>query len=544
MSYPQLHIVDSVINQVGRDQYNITPSKNPHHARQTLNHIITQLESVFDILEKYTIHNAAYNSYERQSEQASTCAEGTRKDILTDLCQWARSSDRFRICWLQGHAGTGKSAIAHTIAQQCDKGKLLAFSYFFSRRNPDRSEITKFFPTFAYQLCGFLPSIQQPITDALGKNPAIFHQSLKDQFTKLIVDPVLSILGPVPSMICVIDGLDEYTEDTGQVPLAELIGTLFDDIPDQFPFRFLLTSRPEARIVEIFRDPVINSRTSRLFLQDSERDVRTFLSSKLREIQMKLNLPISWPSMAELETLIFQSHGLFIYADTLIRFIGSEYGLPRERLRVAIAAHRGIDPLYDQVLSEAEKYDGFERAIGAVVLLGANPLHIDKLGQLLGLDVRLALRGCSSILWIPDRDNDTVRPYHTSLKDFLQDPDRSGKHFLDPTKHNLLITNSYISYMASYSMSNSRDEYILDCACRHWARHFSLGLANNNGMDYITPEFAHSLEGLMKKLSSQWLKDWMHRLNDHRSVETIRQELRSAFKSIMVSRQSTSIKLK
>jgi gluconate kinase len=37
--------------------------------------------------------------------------------------------------WLADVAGSGKSAIAHTIAQRCHKKKLLASSFFFDQED-------------------------------------------------------------------------------------------------------------------------------------------------------------------------------------------------------------------------------------------------------------------------------------------------------------------------------------------------------------------------------------------------------------------------
>src|SRR5436190_9873198 len=116
--------------------------------------INTYSTTVFDLLKDHTAFNAAYNSMEREEEHASTCQEGTRKAILGKISAWVdgRDGNDSPICWLQGPAGSGKSTVAHTIAKQCaDHGKL-AFSFFFSRGKKDRSDTTKFFPTFAYQL--------------------------------------------------------------------------------------------------------------------------------------------------------------------------------------------------------------------------------------------------------------------------------------------------------------------------------------------------------------------------------------------------------
>ena len=374
--------------------------------------------------------------------------------------------------------------------------------------------------------------------DALARYPDIFHQNLKNQFTKLIVGPVLSIREPIPSMIAIIDGLDEYT---GDVPLVELIQTLVHDLPDRFPFRFFFTSRPEPRIIEMFSTSTIDGTTRRLSLQDypSDLEVQNFLRSELSNIQKKRKLPASWPSMADLKKLAYQSDGLYIYASTLIRFVDSEHGSPQKRLQDALTAHRGVDSLYDQVLREAREYDSYELAMGATTFL-VHPLSINELGEFLQLDVRLALRGCSSILTIPDSDNDYARPYHASLKDFLTDPYRSNGHFLDTVQHHSLIVKSCVRYIPSAFENNSQNWEALHYACQYWCHHFHSSLSHDNGVHYIQPDIGELVEGLMKKLRLQWLKNWILRLDSSPCVERIRQDLSSALISITVSRQDVN----
>ena len=59
--------------------------------------------SIFDILEKHSALNAAYNSFERASEHASTCQEGTREAVVSKILAWVERGDR-PICWLEGPA--------------------------------------------------------------------------------------------------------------------------------------------------------------------------------------------------------------------------------------------------------------------------------------------------------------------------------------------------------------------------------------------------------------------------------------------------------
>ena len=181
------------------------------------------LGSVLQILEPHIIPNAAYNSIERQQEEASTCLPGTRKTILRTIQGWINGEGP-PILWLHGPAGTGKSTIAQTIAEQCDKKKKnLAFSYFFSRRNTNRNDLTKFITTFACQLVCMIPSLDKLVQKAIRSNPFILSSHLEDQVKEFIVKPLKVVPEQIPSMVVVIDGLDEYSDATSNLPLKDLV---------------------------------------------------------------------------------------------------------------------------------------------------------------------------------------------------------------------------------------------------------------------------------------------------------------------------------
>jgi hypothetical protein len=189
----------------------------------------------------YTAYNAAYNSGERESEHASTCLENTRKDVINRISAWVEGNHNLPVCWLEGPAGSGKSMIAHTITEQCANKQQLVCSLFFSRGKLDRSDTSKFFPTFAYQLASFIPVTQTSMQRALAADPSIPSQWLGDQMKKLIVDPILTITGSITSLIVIIDGLDECGGNIGL--LQGLIRLLVDtSTTHRLPFRFLFAS--------------------------------------------------------------------------------------------------------------------------------------------------------------------------------------------------------------------------------------------------------------------------------------------------------------
>jgi hypothetical protein len=472
--------------------------------------------SVFDILKGHVAFNASYNSWERELEHATVCQEGTRKGVLERISTWSTAPDGYPICWLQGPAGTGKSTVAHTIAKQCDDVGMLAFSFFFSRAKQGRSVATHFLSTFAYQLAKSFPAVQAPMRQALVADPSIPSQSLRDQMIKLIICPILNIGGLTPPVVAVIDGLDECGEE---VMLQELIQLLLNPT-NQLPFRFLFSSRPETHIQQIFYSPWIQRRSYFLSLRDfsSLDDVRMFLQRRLsevreRESQLMANVPRPWPSQRELQVIVKQSEGLFIYVSTLVNFVADKHGRPQDKLRAALAIHRGLDPLYDQVLSEAQKFEYFERVVGTIIYL-REPLSVRGLGMLLQLHstcIQLALRGCQSIFTIPITESDSVRPFHASLRDFLMDYNRAKGHFLNPIVHHGSILVDCFKSIGIYAENGASGGDHLAYACRSWCYHFSmvLGYQRTMGSDIVI---------FMEKMGSQWLKFWMYQLEGFHAV--------------------------
>ncbi|KAF7894700.1 uncharacterized protein EAF01_010150 [Botrytis porri] len=116
------------------------------------------------------------------------------------------------VFWLNGMAGTGKSTISRTVAQNfADKGDLGA-SFFFKRGKGDRGHTGLFFATIVIQLVQKLPSLAPHVQDAIKSDPGISGKALKQQFDALVLQPLKKIQTDsqkLSNIVIVVDALNE-----------------------------------------------------------------------------------------------------------------------------------------------------------------------------------------------------------------------------------------------------------------------------------------------------------------------------------------------
>jgi len=191
------------------------------------------------------VEGAAYNSSAR--EFARGCLEGTRLGVLEDIHGWIRTGGTL-LFWLNGVAGTGKSTIAHTIAQHYDSEGSRGASFFFSRDQQARRETRFLFQTIAFQLGNAHPALKLEIARVL-EDLSILTSTLRHQFRRLIIDPVAMMGDSFSPAIIVLDALDECEDEDAVLHIIEL---LIAELADRsLPLKFLVTSRPHIQNVSV-----------------------------------------------------------------------------------------------------------------------------------------------------------------------------------------------------------------------------------------------------------------------------------------------------
>jgi hypothetical protein len=172
-------------------------------------------------------------------------------------------------------------------------------------------------------------------------------------------------------------------------------------------------------------------------------DIKSFLKARLTDIiknRSNCNFGEDWPSLQDIDALCKKAAGFFIYASTVVKFVGSQHHPPDERLALIISlpqdtSHEGksgVDLLYTQVLEQAfcntdqEFYSHLKSVVGAVALIFC-PLSIKTLSDLLGncgtpSRIYNTLRTLHSLLLVPENMEDPIWIFHKSFPDFLTDP--------------------------------------------------------------------------------------------------------------------------
>ncbi|KAJ7618019.1 hypothetical protein FB45DRAFT_705394, partial [Roridomyces roridus] len=303
---------------------------------------------------------AIYDSAE--SFPQPRCHPETRRELLADLLR-RLDDQKVRILWLYGPAGAGKSAIMQTLCQRLRDSGRLGGSYFFKRGHPTRSNDRVLFPTLAYQLAIFEPSLKSSISERVEANPTLVSTSIAAQLKELIVEPCRLAAGCV-HRILLIDGLDECD---GILVQQEILRSICDIVsaPHTLTIKVIIASRPEPDIREILGTPSFRGLTM-INVEQSFADVRIFLRGEFARIRKEHHSTMSrihfpWPSDDVLSQLVNKSSGYFIYAATVIKFVDDKYFRPTEQLKIImntnshssdVSPFGSLDQLYRQILSQ------------------------------------------------------------------------------------------------------------------------------------------------------------------------------------------------
>ena len=435
------------------------------------------------------------------------------------------------IFWINGSAGTGKTTIAYTVAEECSKHKILGASFFCSHDDTECSNVNLIFITIAYQLQQFSTAFAEELAHAWRLHPDIAYASLSYQLEELLVKPLGAAGGSFPPCVVVIDALDEC-KDGGAISI--ILSSIAQHINGLSPLRIFVTSCPEQKISSVFKMHPLDPVTQQLVLHEVklaavQHDIEHYLASSLGVVSSTHSLKDLWPSVKDIQALARLSHGLFIFAATSVKFIADpNYSNPRAQLAAllsntsagtnnVLSPHYQLDQLYTAVLTSAFPDISYSLSGRLKMILGSIILLSDQhspyaLEQLLGLNqgiVQETLAHLHSVIIVPDSNTQVIRLLHPSFFDFITSPERclNPKFVVNAQAQHTLLAYRCLETMTSLlqrdicgikdlSLLNNEIPDLaiqigrhipshLQYACHHWASHLEKSMVSDSLLDLI-----------------------------------------------------------
>jgi hypothetical protein len=449
------------------------------------------------------------------------CLPETRKAILSKIIEWINDRDTAqRVMWLSGPAGTGKSAIAHTIAKSFSDSGGLGSCFCFNRNDKPDERHKKIFSTIARDLADRDPEIKRALANAIKNANALKNtEDIAQQWQKLFMEPLKkfswSTVGPV---LIVIEALDECdVVETRRNLLRILAGTLdvqglpqITELPSNF--RILITSRPLQDINSEFRDVAHIQRLSMddISEEDSKEDIRTFVSHELKT-------RVSGLGDKEFTDLADKAGGLFEWARLACNYIRLP---PSGKSSVdcfdAVSQKHGKwkNSLYGmysfilgEILGKDTEDDDYQQTLTSFhsvmgqILGSAEPLSLDALNVMRShfpdqrerYKVQVVVEHMGSLLSGTTNSSSPIRPLHASFREFLTDKSSSGNFFVEISNAQRNLAFASLRVMADdlrFNMCNLKSSYLpnsedtglpdriatcipshLSYSCRFWTTH-------------------------------------------------------------------------
>ncbi|KAF9553237.1 hypothetical protein CPC08DRAFT_713949 [Agrocybe pediades] len=457
-------------------------------------HISVGNKTPIDILTDAVATSALHDS--GASFDKPKCHPRTRVKILEDIIRWNVGEDEDahagkQFLWLNGAAGSGKSAIAQSTIESCIERGLPLASFFFSKSDSTRNHAGSLVATLAYQLyCAFPGTeVQTEILSTIQQDPLIFKKTLQQQFTSLIIRPLITHFSKgqstqhcVPFLI-VLDGLDECTDRNAQK--AILIGLAESVHNSNLRILIFVASRPEHDIKLSFSSKYLKNMHTALSLdlenrRDSDSDIRLYLLDRFAEIKDGFDgrttgnkLAQDWPGDRVIKTLVQKSSGQFIYAATVIRYVESTRHRPDHRLDVVLDLRpvhgdhpfAELDELYATILKSALDMKKVLHVLSlhlmviasipcSVIekLLSFDAGEVETLFSDMGALVQFSTEPFYSLrdlAYDPERSPLYLRMLHASFREYLLDAARSKQFQINMDYEIMRYVTHALQYLAS-----------------------------------------------------------------------------------------------
>jgi hypothetical protein len=488
--------------------------------------------------------------------------------VFRRIDSWLDDFNAHNILWISGSPGVGKSTIMSSLESRLRTIGRFGAGFFFDRGDVSLSDPTALWRTVAFDLARKYPLLAKRLVKNLQDDKVDPGRPDIESLFKYLVQEPLSYMCQVSAAgdagnegrksqkadeklsdgaglvnweqleedesvmkppVILIDALDECgSDDSESLQRNILLNTLTYWSRLHPSIKLVVTSRDE-RIPPSFADVCdhIVLETGDLVSAEENDDIQTFMECRFAQIAPRYpSLPPTWPGHPTIKRLTEFAAGLFIWADTAIRYI--EQGIATERLDHILAGHfpegDRIDALYRQIIDTSFKdtksqiCQKFKAVVGAIVL-AKTPLRYVDIKHFIGQridhpSIDFILQKLSSVLSMGTPDG-CVHVSHVSFAEFVCDSERCHAKFAIPRsthsgcmalaclrnmnqglKFNICrLETSYLHNGDVLDLSSRIEKMISPCllySCRFFAEHLSDSTNDNTSLLEEIESFLHT----------------------------------------------------
>ncbi|THU96085.1 WD40 repeat-like protein, partial [Dendrothele bispora CBS 962.96] len=383
------------------------------------------------------------------------CMEGTRVKLLQDLEKWAISIDKHGISWIFGIAGTGKSAVAVSLASRirnCLDDNISLALTFHCVKGQETSRPSLLVPTICYQLARISSKYGDFLFEMLEKDDVSLNVPdlpLSEQLNKFLNPTIFKKLMN-KRIIIMIDGLDEWGTKTERETLLKGLINFCNEIN---MLKVVITSRPHQDIEEALESSSVSKFNITKGYYDASSDIKLFIGSKFK------SNPEITPE--EINKLVQKADGLFIWVVTALIYIKNSMN-EKDSLSVLLGVgpnqnksrgpHQELYELYNMVLEEAFSEEGnckYFKTVMKLLLAAIEPISRVKLQGLLDVEgikpavTEKVLKNLQAVVY----EHDGKLYNHLSFGDFLISEDESRKWFIEKQDAHMMISEICINIL-------------------------------------------------------------------------------------------------
>ncbi|KAF2238004.1 hypothetical protein EV356DRAFT_573601 [Viridothelium virens] len=384
-------------------------------------------------------------------EHKDPLIEGSCNWVFDDpsfISWWKNDGDEYRILWIHGDPGKGKTMmmmaiideLSERIQQTSDRRTI---SYFFCQSTvPELSSTEGIIRGLTYSLAHsnrqLIKILQTKLKNGIDRENLLVE--LWDTLSAMIKDP------SIDRVYLLVDALDEcrhspLEKNKGEEDLLEIFLNLLTRI-DLSPWRkvkWILTSRNEPKISESLRN-LCQDTSLEVNSTNVSKAVDRFIDIKCEQLACRKNYSSELLQFVK-KYLTDNAGGTFLWVALICKELGRRHGLVTSDIKALLRTFpRDLVPLYDRMLELVRESQNAERVdislrILRIIKIAYRPLHLDELAKFAELpvdavnptqgkqDTQTLVEQCGSFLTIR---GETIHFLHQSTRDYFDKGPGSG----------------------------------------------------------------------------------------------------------------------